>query len=65
MPTLTTYLGHSNISDTYWYLSAFVRSGARSILRVPATAFIPEALRRREHVVPEHEPGEAPEEIGS
>jgi integrase/recombinase XerD len=22
MPTLTTYLGHSNLSDTYWYLSA-------------------------------------------
>jgi integrase/recombinase XerD len=22
MPTLSTYLGHSNISDTYWYLSA-------------------------------------------
>jgi integrase/recombinase XerD len=22
MPVLTTYLGHSNISDTYWYLSA-------------------------------------------
>jgi integrase len=22
MPALTTYLGHSNISDTYWYLSA-------------------------------------------
>jgi len=22
MPTLSTYLGHSNIADTYWYLSA-------------------------------------------
>jgi integrase/recombinase XerD len=22
MPTLSTYLGHANISDTYWYLSA-------------------------------------------
>jgi integrase/recombinase XerD len=22
MPALTTYLGHSNLSDTYWYLSA-------------------------------------------
>jgi integrase len=22
MPSLSTYLGHSNIADTYWYLSA-------------------------------------------
>jgi hypothetical protein len=50
---------------TYWYLSAFVRSGARSVLRVPATAFIPQALRRREPLAAEQEPGEVPEEVGS
>ena len=34
MPTLTTYLGHSNISDTYWYLSAHPRLLRHAALRL-------------------------------
>lgn len=34
MPTLTTYLGHSNISDTYWYLSAHPELMRHAALRL-------------------------------
>jgi len=34
MPTLTTYLGHSNISDTYWYLSAHPELMKHAALRL-------------------------------
>lgn len=34
IPTLTTYLGHSNISDTYWYLSAHPELMRHAALRL-------------------------------
>ncbi|MFZ0009562.1 MAG: tyrosine-type recombinase/integrase, partial [Steroidobacteraceae bacterium] len=34
MPTLTTYLGHSNLSDTYWYLSAHPELMKHAALRL-------------------------------
>jgi integrase/recombinase XerD len=34
MPTLSTYLGHSNISDTYWYLSAHPQLMRHAALRL-------------------------------
>jgi integrase len=34
MPTLATYLGHSNISDTYWYLSAHPKLMRHAALRL-------------------------------
>jgi integrase len=34
MPTLSTYLGHSNISDTYWYLSAHPELLGHAALRL-------------------------------
>lgn len=34
MPTLSTYLGHSNISDTYWYLSAHPELMRHAALRL-------------------------------
>jgi len=34
MPTLSTYLGHSNISDTYWYLSAHPQLLQHAALRL-------------------------------
>lgn len=34
MPTLSTYLGHSNISDTYWYLSAHPQLLRHAALRL-------------------------------
>jgi site-specific recombinase XerD len=34
MPTLCTYLGHSNISDTYWYLSAHPELMRHAALRL-------------------------------
>ncbi len=34
MPTLSTYLGHSNISDTYWYLSAHPKLMRHAALRL-------------------------------
>lgn len=34
MPVLTTYLGHSNISDTYWYLSAHPQLMRHAALRL-------------------------------
>lgn len=34
MPTLTTYLGHSNIADTYWYLSAHPELMRHAALRL-------------------------------
>lgn len=34
MPVLTTYLGHSNISDTYWYLSAHPELMRHAALRL-------------------------------
>lgn len=34
MPTLTTYLGHSNIADTYWYLSAHPQLMRHAALRL-------------------------------
>ncbi|MGH8239808.1 MAG: tyrosine-type recombinase/integrase [Steroidobacteraceae bacterium] len=34
MPTLTTYLGHSNLSDTYWYLSAHPELMRHAALRL-------------------------------
>jgi ubiquinol-cytochrome c reductase cytochrome b subunit len=36
---------------TYWYLSAYVRSGADSVLHVPAKALLPQKLRRPEQEV--------------
>jgi len=34
MPTLSTYLGHTNISDTYWYLSAHPELMRHAALRL-------------------------------
>lgn len=34
MPTLSTYLGHANISDTYWYLSAHPELMRHAALRL-------------------------------
>jgi integrase len=34
MPVLTTYLGHSNIADTYWYLSAHPELMRHAALRL-------------------------------
>lgn len=34
MPTLTTFLGHSNIADTYWYLSAHPELMRHAALRL-------------------------------
>ena len=34
MPTLSTYLGHSNIADTYWYLSAHPQLMRHAALRL-------------------------------
>jgi len=34
MPTLSTYLGHSNIADTYWYLSAHPKLMRHAALRL-------------------------------
>lgn len=34
MPVLSTYLGHSNISDTYWYLSAHPKLMRHAALRL-------------------------------
>src|SRR5437868_2909843 len=34
MPTLATYLGHSNIADTYWYLSAHPQLMRHAALRL-------------------------------
>ncbi len=34
MPTLSTYLGHSNIADTYWYLSAHPELMRHAALRL-------------------------------
>lgn len=36
LPTLTTYLGHSKIRDTYWYLSACPELMEQAVLRVEA-----------------------------
>ena len=34
MPTLSTYLGHSNIADSYWYLSAHPELMRHAALRL-------------------------------
>jgi len=34
MPQLSTYLGHTHVSDTYWYLSACPELMGQAVLRL-------------------------------
>jgi len=34
LPTLSTYLGHVHVSDTYWYLTAFPELMGQAVKRL-------------------------------